>query len=366
MCPELLVSMGVGATTAAAIASAAPWVTAAVSAGTAVAGGIQSSNAQSRAAAAIRDQNAATTQAQNLAFTQRMDATRKQSDAQADTANREIAARTTSALATRAAQSAALERQNSTVNAENATAEQLRAEGDRRAQELLATTTAPGGMDKSQQGFQDQTAALLASTQAPGPTGPEATNPDGSGAETSTGDTQSAKATARRMGIAAANVRQYGADIARVASYGAPMVDTGQAIKANAYGIMPTENASRLLSGGAAVRLLPSQTAYRAATDYGAAEDATIQSRAQGENAGTALGFGNTTGRANLGQSDADTRAANIAKQQTSDADWTRQIGGLISGLGNLGAYGAGLYGPNVLPRPTVPGGNTFVDHSIT
>jgi len=348
MCEALLISAGVGASTAAAIASAAPWVAAATSLGTGIYGASQSSAAQSRAAAAIRDQNTATTQAQNLAFGQRMDATRAQSDAQADTARREIAARTTSALATRTGQTAALQRQNTILGGENATAEQLRAEGDRRAQDLLDSTVGPGRMDQSQQGYEDKAAALLASTQAGGPTGPAATNPDGSGAAMSTRDPETAKATARRMGIAAANIRQYGADIARVASYGQPLKDTGEAIQANAYGIMPAQSADQLLRSGASVRLLPSQTAYRGATDYGASEDATIQSRAQGENAGTSLLYGNTTGTASLGQSDTDVRAANAAKQATSDADWAKQVGALFSGLGNLGAYGLGTVGPNV------------------
>jgi hypothetical protein len=357
MCEALLVSAGVGASTAAAIAAAAPWVAAGTTLATGIYSGAQGSAAATKSANAIRDQNTATMAAQNLAFNQRINATRAQSDAQADTARRELAARTTSALSTNAARDAALTRQNTVLGAENDTASQLRDVGDQRARDLLAATSRPA-LDQSQTGYQDDQAASLTTIQAPGATGPVATDPSGSGAMTTSNDPATKQAFARRMGIAAANIRQYGADIARVASYGQPMVTTGQAITANQTGIMPAQTADTLLRGGSAVRLLPSQTAYAHATDYGRAEDTAIQAKAAGENTYSGLAFGNTTGAANLGQSDADTRAANTARQATSDADWQKQVAGLIQGIGNLGAYGAGLYGPNVLPRPktaTVP-----------
>jgi hypothetical protein len=345
--------MCLGPEVAAALAAAAPYIaatSAAVGTGATLYGAQQSSAAQSRAAEAVRQQNAATTQAQNQAFLERMAATKAQSDAQFATGQRETQDRTTQAMATRAAQNAALDRQNQTVNAENQTADQLRAAADQRAQELLQSTTAPGGMNQSQQGAQDQAAALLAASQAPGPTGPVATNPDGSGASTSTNDPVMKTALARRMGIAAANIRQYGADIAKVASYGQPLQDTGQAITENRTAIMPEQEAAKLLASGSAVRLLPSQIAYRNATDYGGAVDQAIQAKAQGENTYAGLKFGNVTGGANLGQSDADTAAANKAAQAKADTAWQTQVAGLYSGLGNLGAYAAGRYGPAILP----------------
>jgi hypothetical protein len=253
-------------------------------------------------------------------------------------------------MATRAAQNAALDRQNQTVNAENQTADQLRAAADARAQELLQSTAAPGVFDKSQQGAQDQAAMLLAASQAPGPTGPAATDPSGSGASTSVNDPVMKTALARRMGIAAANIRQYGSDIARVASYGQPLHDTGQAVTENQTAIMPTQAAEKLLAGGSNIRLLPSQIAYRNATDYGGAVDQLIQQRAAGENQYAGLQYGNTTGSANLRQSDADTQAANAAAQAKADAQWQQQVAGLYSGIGQLGLYGAGRYGPAILP----------------
>ena len=351
MCPDLLVSLGVSATTAAAIASAAasaaPYVLGATSAATGIYGGIQGSQAQSRAANAISTQNNATAAAQNLAFNQRIAATRAQSDAQAATAQREMDDRATAAASMRSGQTAALERTNTTLQSENATADQLRAAGDQRAQELLASTTAPGGMAASQQGAQDSAAALLAAQPGAGPAGPQPTDPSGTpgGSSAMLTDPETAQATSRRLGIAAANIRQYGADIARVASYGQPLQDTAQAISANQTGIMPAQTAAQLLRSGSSIRLLPSQVEYGNATQYGQAADTAIQARAAGENAYSGLQFGNATGTANLGQADTDTAASNVAKQTTADADYQKQFGALLAGLGNLGAYGAGLYG---------------------
>lgn len=338
-----------GAVTATSIATYASATAAAVGAGATIYGAQQSSAAQSRAADAVRQQNLATTQAQNDAFTQRMNATREQSDAQFATGQREIQDRTTAAMATRAAQMSALDRQNQTLNAENQSAEQIRAAADQRAQDLLSQTSGPT-LDQSQTGAQDRAAALLAASQAPGPTGPVATDPSGSGASTSTNDPVMKTAIARRMGIAAANIRQYGSDIAKVASYGQPLQDVNLAIKGNQTNIMPEEMAAKLLAGGSQIRLLPSQIAYRNATDYGGAVDQMIQQRAAGENTFAGLRFGNETGSANLGQSDADTRASNVSAQAKADAAWQQQVAGLFSGIGNLGLYAAGRFGPAILP----------------
>lgn len=342
-----------------ALAAAAPYIvatSAAVGTGATLYGAQQSSAAQSRAAASVAQQNQATQDAQNQAFNQRMAATSAQSDAQFTTAQEENAARLTNAQATRAAQLAALRRQNTTVETENQTADQLRAAADARAQELLASTTGPV-QDQSQTGEQSLAATLLAGSQAQGPTGPAATDPSGSGASTSTNDPETKTAVARRMGIAAANIRQYGADLAKVGSYGQPLQDVGLAITGNQTALMPTQAAEQLLQSGSGVRLLPSQVAYSNATDYGAAADQAIQAKAQGENTYSGLQFGNTTGTATLGQSDADTRAANAAAQAKADAAWQAQMGGLFAGIGNLGLYGAGRYGPAVLPGAsgTVP-----------
>lgn len=351
--------MCTGVEITAAMAAAAPYIaatSAAVGVGSTVYGATQSSAAQSRAADAVRQQNITAQQAQNQAFQERSAATRRQGDAQFGTAQRETQDRTVAAQAMRTGQAAALERQRQTLEAENATAEQLRGQGDARARELLAATSGQV-QDQSQQGYQDRAAEILAATQADTPMSPEATNPDGSGAESSTNDGATKVALARRMGLAAANVRQYGKDLARVGSYGQPFADTSQAIQANQGGIMPAQNAARLLASGAGTRLLPSQMAYTGATNTGQSEDALIRQRAAQENQLAGLDFGNTTGLANLGQTDTTTDAANKTRQATSDAEWQKQIGGLFAGLGSLGSYGAGMYGPNLRTAfsPTKP-----------
>jgi hypothetical protein len=353
--------MCTGVEITAALAAAAPYIaatSAAVGTGATIYGASQQSAAQSRAADLVRQQNQADTTAQNQAFTQRIAATRDQSNAQFANNQRQFQDQTTNAAEMRAAQEAALQRQNDTINQENQSAEGIRRQADQRAQDLLQATSGPV-QDQSQKDYQDQQAALLAAAQAPGPTGPAATDPSGSGASTSTNDPVMKTALARRMGIAAANVRQYGADIARVGSYGAPLQATGLAIAENQGGIMPAESAARLLSAGSGVRLLPSQIAYRGATDQGTAADAMIRENAAQQNQLAGLGYSNATAGANLFQSDATTAAANKAAQAKADAAWQSQLGGLFSGIGNLAGYGAGLFGPNIMGKivgtPTVP-----------
>jgi hypothetical protein len=115
--------------------------------------------------------------------------------------------------------------------------------------------------------------------------------------------------------------------------------------------------ADKLLSSGTPIRLLPTQLAYRNAGDFGQAETSAIQSNTQGQLQLAGLDYGNTTGAANLGQQNANVAAANTAAQAKQDALWGQQMGGILSGLGNLGMYGAGYYGggPEWL-KPSVPG----------
>ena len=316
-------------------------------------GAAKSSQAQTQSANAISLQNQQTQQAQNTAFASRLAASQAQSNAQFTVNQQETADRQTAAAATSAAQEAALQRQNQTITQENQTADALRAQGDAQAQTLLQATNQPA-LNAAQTGQQDQAAALLAASQSGQPTGPVATNPDGSGASTSTNDTATKEALARRMGIAATNIRQYGADIAKVASYGEPLQTVGQAISANQVGIMPAQTASRLLGSGAAVRLLPSQIAYTNATNYGQAQDTAIQSDAAGKLQLAGLQYNDATQTANLGQSDTDTMAANEAAQAQANAKYAGQVGSLFAGIGNLAAYGTGYYGGGSGP---IPGG---------
>jgi hypothetical protein len=149
---------------------------------------------------------------------------------------------------------------------------------------------------------------------------------EGAGASTSVNDPVMKTALARRMGIAAANIRQYGGDIARVASYGQPLHDTGQAVTENQTQIMPTQAAEKLLAGGSNIRLLPSQIAYRNATDYGGAVDQMIQQRAAG---GTSIGLQFTTGSANR-DSPTPTPIPPTRRRRQADAAWQQQVPGCL------------------------------------
>src|SRR4029077_9519523 len=133
--------------------------------------------------------------------------------------------------------------------------------------------------------------------------------------------------------------------IGQVESYNAPLEAINLATSANKTGIMPAQTADYLLRSGSNVRLLPSQVAYGAATGEGQAQQGLLQSRGQNALDAASLSYGNATDIANLTQSDLTTLAANKARQATTDAQYQQSLGGLVSGIGNLGLYGAGRYG---------------------
>jgi hypothetical protein len=239
----------------------------------------------------------------------------------------------------RDAQMSALKGYQSTLDTENVQAAKLRDTGDQAAQQLLQQTTGPA-LDQAQATSAQQAAALL---QPSLPPGPQPTDPSGNNATTSDPNYQSA--LARRTAQAATNIRTYGGRIGQVESYNAPLEAINLATSANKTGIMPAQTADYLLRSGSNVRLLPSQVAYGAATGEGQAAQGLLQSRGQNALDAASLSYGNATDIANLTQSDADTLAANKAKQATADAQFQQSLGGLVSGIGNLGLYGAGRYG---------------------
>lgn len=308
-------------------------------------GAIMSSQAQSRNANAIAQQNTATTLAQNEAFQQRIGAASRQTDAQTAVMQQSIADRNAAAQQMRQAQSGALGQQQDVLAAENAQEAQLRQAGDTNAQQLLAATTAAQQAQQQQQ-YQTQAATLLgqAAPQGPGPTDP------------SGGDAMTKQAIATRLAQAATNVRNYGAKVAAVGSYQEPLAGITDAITASKSGIMPAQTAEALLKSGNTVRLLPSQVAFQQAGSLGQATDQLLQSRAQSGLDAAGLSYGNATNLANLGQSDTDTIAANRSAQAKADATYQQQVAGIYSGIGNLGLYGAGrIIGlPDFLnPTPT-------------
>ena len=335
--------MGIPAGAAAAISAAA----AVAGTGASLYGATQSSAAQAKAANAIAAQNQATQQAQNLAFGQRLAAGNAQTDAQTAAMQQTMADRNAATAQMRTAQSSAQDQQKAVLDAENQQQDALRARGDQAAQDLLAQTSQPT-LAAGQTNAQNQAALLLGQV---APSGPQPNDPRGTGDDTATKN-----AVSRRLAEAATNVRNYGSKVAAVNAYSQPTFDVNQAITDNKTGIMPATTAESLLRAGSATRLLPSQIAYRNAGDLGAAMDELIRSRGQGALDTASLSYGNATDIANLGQSDATTLAANKAAQIKQDAAFQQSLGGIVSGVGQLGLYGAGYLGGNPLkPTPTTP-----------
>jgi hypothetical protein len=329
-----------------------------VSAAASLGGMYMSNQAQTKQANALQAQNYATQQAQNTAFYDRMAATRRQSDAQSATMQQGIADQAAASDRMRSAQNAAVDQREQLLGATNTQAEALRARGDAAGAALLEQTNKEA-LDKAQTDRLSQQQLLLDQSGAvpiPGAaaTGPTAGDPAAGSTDTSTTDA----ALSRRMAQAATNIRDYSQEMAKTASYGQPMSTVALATQGTQTGIMPAQVADKLLSGGTAIRLLPAQVAYRNAADAGQAQIAALQSNEQGQLGLAGLDYSNTMGGANLAQADATTIAANKAAQAKQDALWAQQMGGIMSGIGNLGMYGAGYYGggPSWLkPSPAAP-----------
>jgi hypothetical protein len=296
-------------------------------------GTIMSSNAQASAARAIQDQNQALVTSQNQAFMERAAAGRAQTAAQLEAARTTTADRNANFTQMRQAQTNAQQRQQDILAAENQQADTLRQTGDTQAKQLLAATTG----DKLRQGQADAAAAQNLLLDQNAPAGPSPTDPQGTA-----GDDVTAKAIARRMAQASSNVRTYGAKVADLTSYNQPIQDVGLAILANKYGIMPAQQAESLLRSGNTARLLPAQVAFRNAGDIGGATDQLLATRGQSALDTSSLIYGNQVANTNLAQNDISTLAANKAAQATQDAQFNQQIGNIISGVGQLGLYGAG------------------------
>jgi len=324
---------------------------AALGAGASVYGAVQSSNAQKQAANAISQQNLATSQAQQQAFNQRMQASLAQTAGQTAAMEQTFQDQQAAARQTGQAQMGALKSYQDVLDTENTQADRLRQTGDKAAQDLLQRTNAQA-LATSEQQRRDQAASLLAANMPAAPAGPEATDPSG-GTNAVANDAVSRAASARRTAEAATNIRDYGAKIGKLSAYDAPVQDVNLAIADNKTGIMPAQTAEYLLRSGSNTRLLPSQVAYQAATGEGQTQLDLIASRGQNALDAAGLSYGNAIDIANLGQSDANTLAANKAAQEKQDAAYRQSLGGIVSGIGNLGLYGAGYfggYGKGLLP----------------
>ena len=326
---------------------------AALGAGASVYGAVQSSNAQKSAANAISAQNQATSQAQQQAFNQRMQAGLAQTAGQTSAMEQTFQDQQAAAAQSGQAQMGALKSYQDVLNTENTQAENLRASGDQQAQTLLAQTNA-ATLAKAQQDQQTQAATLLAANMPPAPAGPQPTDPSG-GTNAVANDPANQAAGARRTAEAATNIRDYGSKIGALSAYDAPTQAVNLAVAGNKTGIMPAETADYLLRSGSNTRLLPSQVAYQAATGEGQTQLGLIASKGQNALDAAGLSYGNATDIANLGQSDADTLAANKQAQAKQDAAYQQSLGGIVSGVGNLGLYGAAYYGG--LGKSLLPGG---------
>jgi hypothetical protein len=325
---------------------------AALGAGASVYGAVQSSNAQKQAANAISAQNLATSQAQQQAFNQRMQASLAQTAGQTAAMQQTFQDQQAAARQTGQAQMGALKSYQDVLDTENTQADRLRQTGDTAAQDLLQRTNAQA-LATSEQQRRDQAASLLAANMPAAPAGPEASDPSG-GTNAVGNDAVARAASARRTAEAATNIRDYGAKIGKLSGYDAPVQDVNLAVQANKTGIMPAQTADYLLRSGSAARLLPSQVAYGAATGEGQTQLALIGSRGQNALDAAGLSYGNAIDIANLGQSDATTLAANKAAQAKQDAAYQQSLGGIVSGIGNLGLYGAAYYGG--LGKSLLPG----------
>jgi len=321
-------------------AAVLPIAAAVIGAGTSVYGAAQSAGAAKQAAQATETANLRTQQAQNQAFNQRMEAARRQTEAQSAVMNQTMTDRYAAAQQMREAQGSAMDLNKQNLLQENQTAEALRAEGDKRAQELLGQTNAEQLARSQAERAQQQNLLLDQNMPTTGP-GPGETDP-GAGM-----DSETRKALARRGAEAAVNVREYGAKTAKLASYGQPIMDVGQAITGSKFGIMPAQAASELLRAGAPVRALPGQIAFRNAGSEGTSLDELIRSRGQSGLDTAGLSYGNDISLANLRQGNENVLAANTLGQAKADAAYKQQLAGIWSQLGNLGLYGAGYFGGN-------------------
>ena len=313
---------------------------AAISAGVSLYGSMQQANAAKAQQQAIADQNRAELQAQNQGFTQRIQAAQQQTEAQTAAMQETISARSQAENQMRQAQMSAMKNYQDVLDAENQQATALRQTGDTAAQQLVDATNAQNlAKAQADQAAQTQTAAQVGVPTTP--TGPGPTDPSGN-TNAVTNDLAQGGALARRTAEAATNIRNYGAKIAALQGYSAPIEQVGLATADTKYGIMPAEAADQLLRGGSPTRLLPTQVAYQGAGNLGQAQDALLQSKGQSALDAAGLSYGNAVDLANLQQSNADTIASNIEKQKQADAAAQAAQGKIISGIGQLGLYGAG------------------------
>ena len=308
---------------------------AAISAATAVGGTLYSASESQAATDAQRRSNQVTLDAQNAGFWSRNQDARTRLAAEG-TAQTTAQGKQQQAFGeTQDAQRDAFGDRARTIDAENTSADAIRQEADQQQQSLIDHTNA----QRLTQSQADKEAQINAGV-APVAANIETASPLGGG-----GDSSGTKqAYAARLASAAGNVRDYGKRLATVASYTAPLTTVGTEIANEKAGIMPAAMANQLLQSGQQIRLLPSETAYRAAGTQGAAKQGSIAAALQGDLGVAKTQYEGGVDTANLQQAGAKTLAENAAIAAKEKATQAKSIGDVISGVGSIGAYASGRY----------------------
>jgi hypothetical protein len=313
---------------------------AAVSAAATIGGAIMSSSNQASVANAQMSAARNTQIAQNTGFMERL-------QAQADQQQRDYASQTAAIQARQDAQSqleqsqnAAIQSREQQIASSNQSAQQIAAQ----AQQTTADAQKQVDLQSAQKAQQAQIMQLAASPQgAPaGAAGPTASDPNAAPTATPTNETASAIAT--RMAQAAAATRDYASRRATAASYAAPLAQLGQVTTNLNTASLPLADRERQIQAALPIQLGPSTTAYQTSSNYYKNLLDVIQARTQGRLAVSgAIGQGDIN-NADLQQAD----MANAAQNQAAIAAWkaaSDPLPGILSGIGQVGSYGAGYLG---------------------
>jgi hypothetical protein len=316
--------MGISTPTAIALASAAV-----SAAGTGVSY-VASQNNASAARSAQQQQMIA----QNQAFEARNAAQIQQTQEQAAAQDQGQARYQQEEQAMRDSQSQALAQEQDTINRMNQQEQQVQNDTTQQVQNTTQNVITPQTLAAAQAASEAQreagTAPVVQDIGASNPTA----SPNAS--------TATKSAMAEAMAKAAAYTQQYGKNLAVLGSYSAPVATTGIATKELAGSLMPSAEADQLLKSGASARLLPSQVAYRNATDLGQSELASNTQRTTDLMNLSKMREQNAADLATLGQADTNANIQTGLNYAQARAAALNSLGQGASALGNAGImYGA-------------------------
>lgn len=297
--------------------------------------GVQYSAAQDSSAAAARA-NQQSIMSQNQAFQARQAAQRQQTQEQAAVQSASQQRYEDTQKAMRAQQDAALTQRQDTISKLNL---QQQALSDQTQQQVQQTTQ----QQITEQALKDAQAAseaqrIAASQQAPPPT-PTAASPivQPGGAAKS--------ALAKEMADAAAYSQDYSRRMAALGAYSAPTDTTKLATTQLGTALMPAAAADRLLKSGANALLLPSQTAYENATNYGKSAMTANTADTDENMLVTKTRASNAIDLANLQQENEKAYIQTGLNMAQARAASKKALGGGLSALGSAALLGAGAFG---------------------